>query len=50
MTQKESEEHVKDNITIIKYFNNEPTFNGLFSRENVPRIKDEAYMINLDDK
>ena len=24
--------------------------NGVFSRNNLPRIKDEAYVINLDDK
>ena len=25
-------------------------FNGAFSRNNLPKIKDGAYLINLDDK
>ena len=25
-------------------------FNGVFSRNDLPRIKDEAYVKNLDDK
>ena len=32
------------------YFNYEPRFNGIFSRNNLPRTKDGAYVINLDDK
>ena len=31
-------------------FNNEPRFNGVFSRDNLPRIKDGVYVVNLDDK
>ena len=27
---------------------NEPRFNGVYSRDNLPKIKDEAYVINLD--
>ena len=27
---------------------NEPRFNGYYSRDNLPKIKDEAYVINLD--
>ena len=27
-----------------------PRFNGIFARNNLPRIKDRAYVINLDDK
>ena len=38
------------NIDITKYFNYESRFNGVFSRNNLPRIKDGAYVINLDDK
>ena len=34
---------------IKKYFQNEPNFNGVYSRKNVPKIKDGAYVINLDD-
>ena len=32
------------------YFNYKPKFNGVFSRNNLPRIKDEAFVINLDEK
>ena len=27
----------------------EPKFNGVYSRNNLPKIKDEAYTINLDE-
>ena len=27
-----------------------PRFNGVFSRNSLPRIQDGAYVINLDDK
>ena len=42
--------HPLSNIEITNSFNYEPTFNGDFSRNNLPWIKDEAYIINLDDK
>ena len=42
--------HPLSNFEITKYFNDEPRFNGIFSRNNLPRIKDRAYVINLDDK
>ena len=32
-----------------KYYQNEPRFNGVYSRDNLPRIKDGAYVINLDE-
>ena len=38
------------NIEITKYFNYEPSFNGFFLRNNLPRIKDGAYVLNLDEK
>ena len=38
------------NIEITKYFNYGPRFTGDFSRDNLARIKFEAYVINLDDK
>ena len=38
------------NIKITKYFNYEPRFNGVFSRDNLFRRKDRAYVINLDGK
>ena len=31
-------------------FNYEPMFNGVFSRDNLPRIKDGMYVMNLYDK
>ena len=34
---------------IQKYYENEPRFNGIYSRDNLPNIKDGAYAINLDD-
>ena len=42
--------HRLSNIEITKYFNYEARFNGIFSRDNLPRIKDGAYVINLDEK
>ena len=35
---------------MTNYFNDEPRFNGVFSRNSLPRIKDGANVINLDDK
>ena len=32
------------------YYQNEPRFNGVYSRDNLPnKIKDRAYVINLDE-
>ena len=36
------------NFPIQKYYQNEHKFNGVYSRNNLPKIKDEAYVINLD--
>ena len=33
-----------------QYFNHEPQFNGVFSRNSLPKIKDGVYVINLDGK
>ena len=41
--------HPVTNFEIQKYYNNEPRFNGLYSRDNSRKIKDEAYIINLDE-
>ena len=38
------------NIEITNYFSYKPTFNGVFSRNNLPRIKAGAYVISFDDK
>ena len=38
------------NLEIKRCYQNEPTFNGAFSRNNLPKyIKDGAYVINLDE-
>ena len=38
------------NFEIQKYYQNEPRFNGVYSRDKLPnRIKDEIYIINLDE-
>ena len=39
-----------NNINITNYFNNEPRFNGAFSRNNLRRTKDGVHVINLNDK
>ena len=42
--------HPLTNFEIQKYYENEPRFNGVFSGNNLPlKIKDEAYVINLDE-
>ena len=42
--------HPLTRFEIKKYYKNEPRFNGFFSRNNLPKkIKDEAYVINLDE-
>ena len=42
--------HSLNNIEITNYFSNEPRFNGIFSRNNLLKIKDRVYVINMDDK
>ena len=37
-------------IELTKYFSDKPRFNGVFSRANLPRIKNRANVINLYDK
>ena len=33
-----------------EYYKNEPRFNGIYSRNNLPnKIKEGAYVINLDE-
>ena len=42
--------HPLINFEIQEYYQNEPRFNGLFSRDNLPNtIKNSAYVINLDE-
>ena len=42
--------HPLTNFEIQKYYQNEPRFNGVYSRDNLPdKIKDGAYVINLGE-
>ena len=42
--------HLLTNFELEMYYQNEPRFNGVFSRNNLPKkIKDGAYTINLDE-
>ena len=41
--------HPLTNFEIQKYYHNQPRFNGVYSRDNLPKIKDGAYVINLDE-
>ena len=42
--------HSLTNFKIQNYYQNEPRFNGVFSRNNLPKkLKDGVYVINLDE-
>ena len=41
--------HSLTNFEIQKYYQNEPRINGAYSIDNLPKIKDGAYIINLDE-
>ena len=41
--------HSLTNFEIQKYYQNRPRFNGVYSRDNLPKINDKAYIINLDE-
>ena len=41
--------HPLKKFEIQKYCQNEPRFNGVFSLDNLPKIKDGAYIINLTE-
>ena len=42
--------HPLTNFEIEAYYKNEPRFNGVYSRDNLPdKIKDGAYVKNLDE-
>ena len=42
--------HPLTNFEIQDYYQNEPRFNGVFSRDNLPKkIKNVSYLINLDE-
>ena len=37
------------NFNIQKYYHNQPRYNGVYSRNNLPKIRDGAYLINFDE-
>ena len=41
--------HPLTNFEIQKYYQNDPRFNGVYSRDNLTEIKDGVYIINLDE-
>ena len=42
--------HSLTNFEIQQYYQNKSRFNGVYSRDNLPKqIKDEVYVINLDE-
>ena len=42
--------HPLTNFQIQNYYQNEPRFNGAFSKDNLPKkLKDGTYLINLDE-
>ena len=42
--------HPLTNSEIREYYENEPRFNGVYSRDNLPKtIKNGTYVINLDE-
>ena len=41
--------HLLNNFEIQKYCQNQPKFNGVYSRNNLSRIKDGTCIINLEE-
>ena len=41
--------HLLTNFEIQKYYQNESKFNGLYSRNNLSKIKDVVFIINLNE-
>ena len=41
--------HPLTNFVRQQYHENEPKFNGIYSRNNLSKIKHQAYIINLDE-
>ena len=41
--------HPLTNFEVQKYYQNEPKFNGVYSRNNLPKIKDGAYVTSFDE-
>ena len=41
--------HPFTNFEIERYYQNEPRFSGVYSRDNLPEIKGGAYVISIDE-
>ena len=41
--------HPLTNFKIQNYYQNERIFSGIYLRNNLPKIKDEAHVTNLDE-
>ena len=41
--------HLLTKFEIEKYYQNEPRFNGIYSRNSLPKTKDGTNVINLDE-
>ena len=41
--------HLLTNYEIQKYYHNSTRFNGVYSRDNLPKTEDGAYVINVDE-
>ena len=41
--------HPLTSFEIQEYYQNEPKFSGVYSRNNSSKMKDRAYVINHDD-
>ena len=41
--------HPLTNFEIQKYYQSEPKSNDVYSKNNLPKIKDRPYVINLDE-
>ena len=41
--------HPLRNSEVKMHYQNEPTFNGVYSRNHLPKIKKRAYVINIDE-
>ena len=41
--------HSLPNLEIQKYYQNQTRFNGVYSRDQLPKIKDVVFVINPDE-
>ena len=41
--------HPLTNCEIQKYYQNEPEFNSVYLRDNLSKVKDGAYVLNLNE-